>query len=108
MIDKEGVAAIRNDSHTIDSLIAKLAELKADGIPGHTIVVMSKYVTARDNCCSPIPLFDGVDHGMYLPKREWKGDHYMTEENRQARDDGDEYEPAPTEAIEAVFVWPTY
>lgn len=107
MIDKEEIAAVRADSHTIDSLIAKLTEMKADGVPGYTIVVMSKYRTSQDISCSPIPLYDGVDHGMYLPNRPWSGDHFMTEEHRHSLDDGDEYDPAPSGAIPAVFIWPT-
>jgi len=95
------------DSHTLDSLLAALTELKAKGTPGNTLVVLSSDASAQDNGCSPLPLKDGVDVGMYMPNQPWCGDHYMTEPDRLSRDDADAYDPAPPGALLAVFLWPT-
>lgn len=44
---------------------------------------------------------------MYLAETTWSGEHYMTEEARQAQDAPDNYSEAPDEAVNAVFLWPT-
>lgn len=85
---------------TLDELRATLAEL--DHLPGDTPVIMSK--DAEGNGFSPLV---EVDPGMYLAETTYSGEHYMTEEQRQATDDPDEYGKAPEESVRAVFLWPT-
>lgn len=51
------------------------------------------------------PLEDG-DEGMYLPESGWSGEHYLTEEQRQAKEEPDDHAEAPEGAVHAVFFWP--
>lgn len=71
-------------------------------IPGDTLVVMSS--DAEGNTFSPL---DSAEPAMYLAENSFSGEHYMTEEQRQATNNPDEYCGAPDEAVPAVFLWPT-
>jgi hypothetical protein len=44
---------------------------------------------------------------MYAADTTWAGERYMTEEDRQATGEPDEYDEAPPDAVRAVFLWPT-
>jgi hypothetical protein len=85
---------------TLDELRTAIAKL--DHLPGDTPVVMSK--DAEGNGFSPLV---EVDPGMYLAETTYSGEHYMTEEQRQAEPNPDEYSEAPDGAVPAVFLWPT-
>lgn len=102
---EEMLASIRANSHTIDTLLDTLQRWKKDGIPGDTIVVMSK--DAEGNNFSPLTREQGVTAGLYAPDSTWSGEHYMTEEYRRSLPDADEYDPAPDDSIPAAFLWPT-
>jgi len=99
------IASIRANSHTIDSLLETLTQWKKEGVPGDTVVVMSK--DAEGNGFSPLSRQQGVTAGMYAPDSTWSGDHFMDEAYRRSLPDADEYEPAPKESIPAAFLWPT-
>lgn len=82
-----------------------LAELRAAldalDLPDDTIVVLSK--DGEGNRFSPL---DEAEHAMYAAETTWSGDRYLTEEERQAQDDPDEYSEAPDDAVHALFLWP--
>ncbi len=84
---------------TLDELRAELAELD---LPGDTIVVMSE--DGEGNGYSPLA---EVKTAMYSAETTWSGARYMTEADRQAQDDPDDYREAPEGAVTAVFLWPT-
>lgn len=70
-------------------------------LPDDMPVVMSK--DGEGDAHSPL---DSVKEGMYLAETTWSGEHYMTEEQRQGMSDPEDYNPAPEEAVRAVFLWP--
>ncbi len=86
---------------TIDQVIAQLTQLR-DAHGGDTPCVMSK--DGEGNGFSP--LFE-ADIAMYAAESTYAGDRYMTEADRLAADDPDEYTEAPDDAVKAVFLWPT-
>ena len=84
-----------------------LAELRRqiaalDHLPDNTPVVLAK--DAEGNGFSPL---DEAETGMYLAQTTWYGEHYLTEEQRLAKDDPGDYDEAPSDAVPAVFLWPT-
>lgn len=85
---------------TLDDLRAELAKL--DHLPGDTIVVMAE--DGEGNGFSPLA---DIDTAMYDPDTTWSGDRYMTDEDRAATGQPDEYSEAPESAVPAVFLWPT-
>lgn len=78
------------------------AQLDALNLPDDTIVVLAK--DAEGNGFSPAV---EAATGMYLADTTWSGEHYMTEEQRLAETDPDEWSEAPDDAVRAVFLWPT-
>lgn len=83
-----------------------LAELRAqlralENLPDSTLVVLAK--DAEGNRFSPLC---EAESGMYLAETTYSGEHYLTEEQRQAEDEPDEYSQAPDEAVHAVLLWP--
>jgi len=82
-----------------------LAELRAAldalNLPDDTIVILAK--DAEGNGHSPLV---EAEHAMYLADTTWSGDRYLTEQQRQAEADPDEYSEAPDDAVPAVFLWP--
>ncbi|MFF1709273.1 hypothetical protein [Streptomyces sp. NPDC058268] len=84
-----------------------LAELRTqlrtlEHLPESTLVVLAK--DAEGNGFSPLC---EAEPGMYLADTTYSGEHYLTEEQRQAEDEPDEYSQAPDGAVPAVFLWPT-
>ena len=77
------------------------AALDALNLPDDTIVVLAK--DAEGNGHSPLV---AADPAMYLAETTWSGDRYLTEEQRRAEDDPDDYSAAPDDAVPAVFLWP--
>lgn len=71
-------------------------------LPGDTLIVISE--DSEGNGYSPL---SGVSTAAYLAESSFSGEHYMTEEQRQAMDDPDEYFEAPEGAVPAIFLWPT-
>lgn len=86
-------------SVTLGELRRKLAEF--DHLPEDTVVVVAK--DGEGNDFSPL---DELQEGMYLVETTWSGEHYMTEEQRQAHKHPDDYSEAPEEAVRAVVLWP--
>lgn len=84
---------------TLDDLRKALAEF--DHLPGSTPVVMAK--DGEGNDFSPL---DELEGAMYRAETTWRGEHYMTEEQRQAQRRPDDYGEAPEDAVLAVFLWP--
>ncbi len=84
---------------TLDELRAELAQLD---MPGDTVVVMSE--DGEGNGFSPLA---EVETAMYSAESTWSGERYMTEADRQAQADPDDYREAPESAVAAVFLWPT-
>jgi hypothetical protein len=84
---------------TIDDLRRQLDAL---GVPGDTPVILSK--DAEGNGFSPAC---EAEVAMYAAETTWSGEHYMTEEDRRATGQPDEYSEAPDDAVRAVFLWPT-
>jgi hypothetical protein len=78
------------------------AQLAALDLPDDTIVVLAK--DGEGNGFSPAV---EVEHAMYLAESTWSGDRYLTEEQRQAETDPDNWSEAPDDAVPAVFLWPT-
>lgn len=76
--------------------------LDALNVPGDTLVILAK--DAEGNGFSPAV---EVEVSMYAADSTWSGERYMTEEERQATDEPDEYDEAPEGAVRAVFLWPT-
>lgn len=85
---------------TLTELRTALAEL--DHLPGDTLVVLA--TDSEGNGYSPL---EEVDLSLYRAQTEYSGDHYLTEAERQAQEDPDDYDKAPDEAVPAVFLWPT-
>lgn len=83
-----------------------LAELRAAldalNLPDDTIVILAK--DAEGNGHSPLV---EAEHAMYLADSTWSGERYLTETQRQAEADPDDYSEAPDDAVHAVFLWPT-
>jgi hypothetical protein len=77
-------------------------QLAALNLPDDTLVVLAK--DGEGNGFSPA--VEAIP-GMYLAETTWSGEHYLTEEQRLAEDDPDEYSAAPDDAVPAVFLWPT-
>lgn len=86
-------------SLTIGELRRLLAEF--DALPDETPVVLLKRAEGDD--CSPL---DSVEEGMYLADSTWSGEYYMTEEQRLAKTDPEDYSVAPEGAVRAIFLWP--
>jgi hypothetical protein len=78
------------------------AQLAALDLPDDTLVVLAK--DAEGNGHSPLV---EVEHAMYLAESTWSGERYLTEAQRLAEPDPDEYSEAPDAAVPAVFLWPT-
>lgn len=78
------------------------AQLEALDLPGDTIVVLAK--DGEGNGFSPAA---EVEHAMYSADSTWSGERYITETERQAQDDPDDWFEAPDDAVPAVFLWPT-
>lgn len=84
----------------LTSLRTALAAL--DHLPGDTIVVMAK--GGEGNGFSPLA---DIDEAMYDAESTWAGDRYLTDADREATGEPDEYSEAPESAVPAVFLWPT-
>lgn len=84
---------------TLDELRAELAKLD---LPGDTIVVMSK--DGEGNGYSPLA---EVDAAMYDAETTWSGERCLSDEQRTATGEPDEYREAPETAVAAVYLWPT-
>lgn len=84
---------------TIDEL---RKELDALDLPGDTPVILAKDAEGNDFS----PAYE-AEVSMYVADTTWSGERYMTEEDRQATGEPDEYPAAPDEAVRAVFLWPT-
>jgi hypothetical protein len=84
---------------TIDELRKRLDDLN---MPGDTPVILSK--DAEGNGFSPLV---EAEVAMYAADSTWSGERYMTEEDRQATGEPDEYAESPEDAVRAVFLWPT-
>ena len=85
---------------TLDDLRAELAKL--DHLPGDTPAILAK--DSEGNSFSPLA---ELDTAMYDADTTWSGDRYMTDEDRAATGQPDEYSEAPESAVPAVFMWPT-
>lgn len=81
---------------TVADLQAALALLPSD-MP----VVLAK--DGEGNGFSPLA---ATDPAMYLAATTWSGEQYLTEADRLAQEDPDEYSPAPDDAVPALFLWP--
>lgn len=77
-------------------------QLAALNLPDDTLVVLAK--DGEGNGFSPA--VEAIP-AMYLAENTFSGEHYPTEEQRQAEEDPDEYSQAPDDAVPAVFLWPT-
>lgn len=84
---------------TIDELRKQIAALD---VPGDTPVILAK--DAEGNNFSPAC---EAEVSMYEADTTWSGERYMTEADRQATGEPDEYAAAPDDAVPAVFLWPT-
>jgi hypothetical protein len=78
------------------------AQLDALNLPDDTLVVLAK--DTEGNGFSPAV---EAEHAMYLADTTWSGEHYITEEQRLAETDPDDWSEAPEDAVHAVFLWPT-
>lgn len=78
------------------------AQLAALNLPDDTIVILAK--DGEGNGHSPLV---EAEHAMYLADTTWSGERYLTDEQRLAETDPDEYSAAPDDAVPAVFLWPT-
>lgn len=81
---------------TVADLQAALALLPSD-----MLVVLAK--DGEGNGFSPL---SEAESAMYAADSTWSGERYMTEEQRQATGEPDEYSPAPADAVPALFLWP--
>ncbi len=86
---------------TLDEAIKQLSDLR-DELGGDVLVVLAK--DGEGNGFSPAA---EIEHAMYEADSTYSGERYMTEAERQAEDDPDDYDEAPEDAVPAVFVWPT-
>ena len=78
------------------------AQLDALNLPDDTPVILAK--DGEGNGHSPL---SEAEHAMYLADTTWSGERYLTEADRQAEEDPDDYSEAPDDAVHAVFLWPT-
>lgn len=78
------------------------AQLAALNLPDDTPVILA--TDAEGNGFSPAV---EAAPGMYLADTTYSGEHYMTEEQRLAETDPDDWSAAPDDAARAVFLWPT-
>jgi hypothetical protein len=78
------------------------AQLAALNLPDDTLVVLAK--DAEGNRYSPLVQ---AKHAMYAAETTWRGERYLTEDQRQAETDPDDHSEAPDDAVLAVFLWPT-
>lgn len=85
------------DLATLRAEIAKL-----DHLPGDTLIVMSK--DGEGNGFSPLA---DLDEAMYDAESTWAGDRYLSDADREATGEPNEYSEAPESAVPAVFLWPT-
>lgn len=86
---------------TLDEAIKQLSDLR-DELGGDVLVVLAK--DGEGNGFSPAC---EIEHAMYAAETTWSGERYMTEVQRQAEEDPDDYDEAPEGAVPAVFIWPT-
>ncbi|MGQ5576730.1 hypothetical protein [Streptomyces sp. ECR3.8] len=84
---------------TLDGLRQHLANLVH--LPGDTLVVLAK--DGEGNGFSPAI---ELEEAMYRAETTWSGERYLSEQARQQEDEPDEYSPAPSDAVPAVFIWP--
>jgi hypothetical protein len=84
----------------LTTLRAEIAKL--DHLPGETLIVMSK--DGEGNGYSPLA---DLDEAMYAAETTWYGERYLSDEQRAAERDPDDYSQAPDDAVPAVFLWPT-
>lgn len=73
-----------------------------DHLPDETPVILAK--DAEGNGFSPLT---EAETGMYAAETTWSGEHYLTEEQRLAKDEPEDWFEAPDDAVLAVFLWPT-
>lgn len=85
---------------TLAELRTELAKL--DHLPSDTIVIIAK----DDGGNAFSPLYE-LDPSMYQAQTEWSGERYMTEAERQAQANPDDYTKAPADAVPAICLWPT-
>lgn len=96
---------IPDDGYTrLGELHAILGELLKT-LPKSTLIVMSK--DGEGNGFSPLSETDGIGIAMYLPRNTYAGYRYMTEADRLATGNPEDYDKAPDDAVRAVFLWPT-
>jgi hypothetical protein len=81
---------------TVADLQAALALLPSD-----TPVVLAE--DAEGNRFSPL---SEAQSAMYAADNAFSGEHYMTDEQRAATGEPDEYGAAPDDAVAALFLWP--
>ncbi|MFI9154502.1 hypothetical protein [Streptomyces sp. NPDC053367] len=84
----------------------RLADLRAalanlGHLPDDTIVVLAK--DAEGNGFSPLA---EAEDAMYWAETTWSGERYLTEEQRRAEANPDDWSEAPDDAVRAVFLWP--
>lgn len=77
-------------------------QLDALNVPGDTPVILAK--DAEGNGFSPAV---EAEVALYAADSTWSGERYMTEAERQATGQPDEYSEAPEGSVRAVFLWPT-
>jgi hypothetical protein len=82
---------------TVADLQAALATLPSD-MP----VVLAK--DGEGNGFSPLA---SADPAMYAADTTWSGERYMTDEQRHATGEPEEYSAVPDDAVAALFLWPT-
>lgn len=82
---------------TVADLQAALALLPSD-MP----VVLAK--DGEGNGFSPLV---EAEPALYAADTTWSGERYMTDEQRRATGEPDEYSEAPEDAVPALFLWPT-
>ena len=78
------------------------AQLDALNLPDDTPVILAK--DAEGNGFSPAV---EADHAMYLADTTWFGERFMSEAQRLAQENPDDWTQAPDGAVSAVFLWPT-
>lgn len=69
--------------------------------PDSTRIVLAK--DAEGNGYSP--LYEVVV-AMYAAETTWSGEYFLRERERLAQEDPDDWDPAPDDAVEALFLWP--
>jgi hypothetical protein len=84
---------------TIGELRKELEALSE--LPDSTVVVLAK--DAEGNGHSPL---EDIVVGMYAAESTWSGEFFMREAERLALQDPDDYDEAPDDAVEAIFLWP--